>query len=183
MSKRGPSSRKGDPNWKPKPAQKTLSIQKKVATARDAHKIPTNKDEQDYLGEELIEWTHKNDEAFSLDGFPLSYGFSPYKFYQIAKKNVYFAECLEFARYVMLSGMRKVILKNPTKFTMHTYQEHKRWWDKDYAEHYKEMIELRKSKPDDDDNKNVRIVYQEVVIPDFGSSGMVPEKPKEEHES
>lgn len=58
--------------------------------------VPSDKPEQNNLGTELIEWA-RHEEAEAIEQFPLLKGFNPYKFYDIALNNTYFADCLDAA--------------------------------------------------------------------------------------
>lgn len=59
--------------------------------------IPSDPVSQNNLGSELLEWSSLP-EAEAIEQFPLSKKFSPYRFYDIALINPYFADCLDAAR-------------------------------------------------------------------------------------
>lgn len=181
-----PLDYRGDPNWKPKPASgipakgaakhpPLSGLQQNNSRARITYlnKVPKDKETQNALANEMIEWVGKNSHNFYLGDFPLSKKMSPYRFFKIALSNTYFAECLEFCRYVMLSGMNHVNLKDPTIYTMRQHNEYQRWWDKDYAKQHREMIELKKNKPLEEINRHQAIT---VVMERAPSSELVKEK-------
>jgi hypothetical protein len=63
---------------------------------RQIKKLPLDFGEQNALGDELVEWS-KSSIAESIEDFPLFKGYSPYKFYCMARDNEYFADCLDSA--------------------------------------------------------------------------------------
>jgi hypothetical protein len=52
------------------------------------------------LADDLIAWAHL-ETSFAIEDFPLSRLYSPHKFYKWMKHNEYFADALEFARYMI----------------------------------------------------------------------------------
>lgn len=67
---------------------------------------------QNQIGNDLMDWSN-TDEAMVLDTFPLSRYLSPSRFYKIAEKNPYFAQCLEYARAKLGEKMELKIKDNP----------------------------------------------------------------------
>ncbi len=148
-------SRRGDPNWKPKPAQPLLKQNAKLEdgrkTARVARKapflrpIPTDERIQNELADQLIEWALKNPFSVALHAFPLSRRFYPYKFYQIGKSNEYFATALSFAQHILITHMSESIWNNKGNYDY--FKLRQRCWDTEYAEqevaYVTKLIELR----------------------------------------
>lgn len=66
---------------------------------------PRDPDDQNKLGDELVEWI-KNTETCVLSDFPLSRSFGPSRFYKIADYNEYFADCLDYARHKIASRLQ-----------------------------------------------------------------------------
>ena len=58
---------------------------------------PTDPVEQNNLGSDLLAWSN-TDAAEAIEQFPLNLKMSPYRFYDIAITNPYFADCLDAAR-------------------------------------------------------------------------------------
>jgi hypothetical protein len=52
---------------------------------------------QNRLANEMMDWADLDD-SFVLDSFPVMKRMSPIKFYKMAEKNTYFAECLSYAK-------------------------------------------------------------------------------------
>lgn len=72
-------------------------------TGLKSHKLirpPSTIEEQNELGEMMVAWSHL-DESFDIEAYPLSLMISPPKFFKIAKSNEYFADCLDFTRYML----------------------------------------------------------------------------------
>lgn len=67
-----------------------------VEKPRALNDVPSDKPTQNNLATELIEWS-RHEEAEAIEQFPLFKGFNPYKFYDIALNNPYFADCLDAA--------------------------------------------------------------------------------------
>lgn len=63
-------------------------------------KFPEDEREWVALAEDMLSWAHL-DTSFAIEDFPLSRGYSPHRFYKWAKHNEYFAEALEFTRYMV----------------------------------------------------------------------------------
>lgn len=125
-------------------------------------KVPADIKIQNKLADELVEWAFENKQEFTLNKFPLSKHYDPYKFFNLAKKNQYFKDALSFARYVVIDGMLEVNLKDSTNFTMREYLDNKQWWDKHYADHYNEMIERRKKGDDGARNTTYTIIREPI---------------------
>jgi hypothetical protein len=110
-----------------------------VKSARD--KIPEVKlfhcsdDEkwQNDMGNRLMEWVDK-DTTNALDNFPLSQRLAPRWFYNMAKTNNYFAQCLQYAKARIGSRLHEKVENNqlyimksiPLHMTMWEDQEEKR---------------------------------------------------------
>lgn len=88
--------RKDGKEWlyTPKNPLKPLPIV--VEKPRALKDVPSEKSEQNNLATELIEWA-RHEEAEAIEQFPLLKAFNPYKFYDIALNNAYFADCLDAA--------------------------------------------------------------------------------------
>ena len=63
--------------------------------------IPPSEQQQNELGDEMITWCLADTNILELDLFPLSKKYSPSAFYNIAKKNEYFAQALDIARAIV----------------------------------------------------------------------------------
>ena len=139
-----------------------------IRRARNTRLIPIPKDikTQNELAEGLIEWAGDNKHLFTLNKYPLSKGYNPYKFFNIAKTNDYFKEALSFARYIIMDGMLEMNLKESSTFTANNYRNYLEWWDKHYAEHNNKMIERRKKGAEDIGESAFKVVYMEKVTSD-----------------
>ncbi len=71
--------------------------------------IPWERDIQDSLGDELVNWVLEND-VLELEDFPISKSYHPTLFYRIAKENDYFDMCLGFSKWVISSRLQKKCL-------------------------------------------------------------------------
>lgn len=147
-----------------------------IRRARISRLLPIPKDitTQNELGEELIEWAGVNKHLFTLNKFPLSKGYNPYKFFNIAKTNDYFKEALSFARYIIMDGMLEVNMKESTAFTATNYRNYLEWWDQHYSEHNNAMIERRKKGGGETGESGFKVVYMEKVTSD------VPQRKKDD---
>lgn len=92
-------------------------MKKNVSSRAQAHKatnnnkyvlgvFPKNEAQWIALSNDMIAWAHL-DTSYALDDFPLSKGYSPHKFYKWTKHSEYFAEALEFTRYMVGSRREK----------------------------------------------------------------------------
>lgn len=69
-------------------------------------KFPQNEAEWLSLANDMLTWAHQ-ESSFAIEDFPLSKGYSPHKFYKWINHNEYFADALEFARYMVGSRREK----------------------------------------------------------------------------
>lgn len=79
-------------------------------TTRQINKLPQDFDKQNLLGDELVAWS-QSPGAEMIEDFPLSKGYSPYKFYRLAEQNEYFADCLDSALSRLGSRMHRAARK------------------------------------------------------------------------
>jgi len=87
----------------------------------DLWHAPRDVAEQNYHATELIRFAEL-ETTLTLDSYPLSRNYNPYKFWRISETNQFFKDCLESARLIV--GVR---LK-------------KEWHDKDPKDYAKEML-------------------------------------------
>jgi len=67
---------------------------------------------QNEIANDLMDWADIDDSRL-LDSFPLSRRLSPRRFYKMAEKNAYFAECLEYAKAKLGERMEIKIVDQP----------------------------------------------------------------------
>jgi hypothetical protein len=91
IKKGEPMSKKAEPRAR---AHKVHSAQYKLGI------FPKTEAEWVSLANDIYDWAHL-ETSFALEDFPLSRGYSPHKFYKWEKHNEYFADTLEFARYMV----------------------------------------------------------------------------------
>lgn len=89
--------------------------------------IPTDKEEQDDLGREMLFWV-KNEEVFTIEAFPVSKSMSPTKFFRIGLTNEFFDECIDIATHTIYDRMLKAwrdkkVEKEYVKLLMPLYNE------------------------------------------------------------
>lgn len=70
------------------------------------NRVPIDVDDQNKLANEMVEWVIKTN-TYCLANFPLLKSYAPSKFYKIANYNEYFADCLDFARYMIASRLQQ----------------------------------------------------------------------------
>ncbi len=69
-------------------------------------KFPKSESEWISVANNMISWG-RLDTSFAIEDFPLSCGYSPHKFYKWVKHNEYFADALEYTRYMVGSRREK----------------------------------------------------------------------------
>lgn len=88
--------RKDGTEWTYSPSNPRKPKPPVIELPRALHDVPLDKPQQNNLATELIGWA-RHEEAEAIEQFPLLKGFNPYKFYDIALNNEYFADCLDAA--------------------------------------------------------------------------------------
>lgn len=73
---------------------------------KHAYLPPSEKKDQDALIRACVDWAMKDD-SMELDEFPTSLLISPYRFYNIAKTNEYFADGLQLAKALIANRLKK----------------------------------------------------------------------------
>lgn len=89
-------------------AKISKSIKAKYPGLKKLKKLPTSPQELKKLGEELLQWCF-TPEALILEDFPLSKGYSPYRFRHC--EDEYFIECFSFASAMLASKLKKGALR------------------------------------------------------------------------
>lgn len=71
-------------------------------------KAPGDPEEQNNLIVEMVEWAYDDDSALDPDQFPINKRINPYRFYNIASTNDYFAEGLILVRYIISLRLKEL---------------------------------------------------------------------------
>lgn len=105
-----PHERKG----KDKELREAALLLKSARDLSDDHLFHATDDPkvQQRLANELAEWADREDSVV-LDSFPLSKRINPRWFYNMAKNNTYFAQCLEYARARIGERLEMKLQGNP----------------------------------------------------------------------
>jgi len=133
--------------------------------------FPESIEEQNAFIDQLPGWLEENPHELMLVQFPLSFGYSPYEFFNYAKsgKNPHFTRFVQAARQIIAARVNNHLLEDPThlRHLFHLNHDESREW---------ELEKRAVSKPD-------MISSQEkiqVVMEQFPESALVAVKKKEE---
>ncbi len=121
--------------------------------------MPAEKDLQNILGDQLVEWSLLDD-SDDIDDFLADKDIGPMNFYRACPNNAYLGECLEIAM-ARIGKRIKAKIKASHDYNMRRYL------------HHDGMARLeRQEKLDADKNQTVTTIYKEekIGIPVFGKN-------------
>jgi hypothetical protein len=149
MGRKGPSSRKGDPNWVPKPARGGPSYKQSVileaqkeannrAGSYKTHRFPSTDKALRAVAAELIEYAFNNPYATDLYGYCFEKRYYPAHLYAAAKQHDELGAALIFAEQILIHHLTKDVRHN--KIRIDLLNKLHRIYDPIFNERYSERI-------------------------------------------
>ncbi len=79
-----------------------------VAQLKGLRHMSKDKEEQNLLAVELVEWSCNGD-SYYVEKFPVMKGISPYRFFKVKHENDFFAECVELANAICHLNLKQAV--------------------------------------------------------------------------
>lgn len=147
-------------------------IQAELINAPKLTYVPKDKATQNKLADELVAWCRLSD-SLTINGYPLSKGYNPYRFFKVAQSNEYFSDQVGTAKALIIDRLENGL--HAGKYDRSVFNMRLPLYD---IEHRKREIEnIKLSRPSEITNRaeNFRI-----EIAPAESSNLVPFKDNNE---